>query len=167
MKDQVKEAVAKLHAEGKGTKEISDILNMSSSLVSYYKRRLGIKRKHAQEKPTSKRKLRLASTGLSPAELTAAGLKFSRKKENSSRTNHEFTVTFDDIKWNTVCPILGIPLDYLCEGRTEGSVSFDRTDSSKGYVPGNVQIISWRANRIKNDGVLAEFEKIVTYLKNL
>jgi hypothetical protein len=35
--------------------------------------------------------------------------------------------------------------------RRDDSPSLDRIDSSLGYIPGNVRIISWLANRIKNN----------------
>lgn len=66
-----------------------------------------------------------------------------------------------------VCPVLGIPLVYGNEGvRKDNSASIDRLDSSKGYVPGNVHVVCWRANRIKNDSTIEELELIVSYLKN-
>lgn len=65
----------------------------------------------------------------------------------------------------THCPVLGIPLVYGEKGiRTDNSASLDRTDCSKGYEVGNVKVISWRANRIKNNGTLEDFKKLVDYL---
>lgn len=89
--------------------------------------------------------------------------KFRNKKAKSY--NHEFTIDFGDLEFPTHCPILGIELDYLCEdGRQENSPSFDRIDSTKGYIKGNVAIVSWRANRIKNNGTVEEHKKIVDYM---
>ena len=68
----------------------------------------------------------------------------------------------------TRCPILGIRIDYErkpIRGAHEDAPSLDRTDSETGYVPGNVRVISSRANRIKNDGTLAEHEAIVAYME--
>ena len=59
------------------------------------------------------------------------------------------------------CPVLGI--DIVWENRTkriEASPSIERIDSSKGYEPGNVALISWRANRIKKDASLQELEAV-------
>lgn len=65
------------------------------------------------------------------------------------------------------CPILGVPLAWSCVrgndhgGALPNSPSLDRIDPSKGYVKGNVWIISHRANSIKNDASHEEL-KLVT-----
>lgn len=92
---------------------------------------------------------------------------FTRKKQNVKQTGWTWDITMSDIQWNTVCPILGLELDWFAESRQENSPSFDRIDSNKGYVTGNVQVISWRANRIKNDGTKEEHYKIYEYLTKI
>ena len=64
------------------------------------------------------------------------------------------------------CPILGMPLEWSSQrgnGRVAlpNSPSLDRIDPSKGYVKGNVWIISSKANRIKSDASHEEL-KLVT-----
>lgn len=93
--------------------------------------------------------------------------KYRAKKANSKRKGWEFSVPFSEITFPTHCPILGIELDYLTEGIQENSVSFDRIDTSKGYVSGNVVVVSWRANRIKNDGSWEEHQKIADFYKKM
>ena len=90
--------------------------------------------------------------------------KFRNKKNSSSGKGWEWTVEFGDLTWPTHCPILGLELDFFAEMRQENSPSFDRIDPTKGYIKGNVQIMSWRANRIKNDGSALEHRKIAKYL---
>ena len=93
--------------------------------------------------------------------------KYRGKKANAKRLGIEFSVPFSAIDFPTHCPILGIELDYFAEGRQENSVSFDRLDFSKGYVEGNVVVLSWRANRIKNDGTEKEHRLIADYLARI
>jgi hypothetical protein len=63
------------------------------------------------------------------------------------------------------CPILGNKLVYGEENvRTDNSASIDRIDSDKPYVLGNIQVICWRANRIKNDSTVEELGKIYKYM---
>lgn len=68
-----------------------------------------------------------------------------------------------------VCPILGLELNYLGTGEysADNSPSLDQIIPGKGYTKDNIQIISWRANRIKNDGTPEELIKIGEYLLNL
>ena len=91
--------------------------------------------------------------------------RFRNKKKNANRQGIEFSINFGEITFPTHCPILGIELDYFSiDGRKENTPSFDRKDPSKGYVKGNVFIISWRANRIKNDGTADEHRQISDWM---
>lgn len=78
-----------------------------------------------------------------------------------------FTITIDDIVIPNFCPILGIELKKG-EGKShDNSPSLDRIIPSLGYVPGNIQVISYRANRIKNDATLDELRKLVAHLEQV
>lgn len=78
-----------------------------------------------------------------------------RARDNGIDFNLEFNEIINNIP--EYCPILGIPLFWSNEnGQTENSPSFDRVNPQKGYTKDNVQIISWRANRIKNNATLQE-----------
>ena len=92
--------------------------------------------------------------------------KYRAKKANAIRSGVEFSVSFGELEFPTHCPVLGIELDYFADGRAENAVTFDRLDSSKGYVSGNVAIISWRANRIKNNGTAEEHQKIADFMRS-
>lgn len=91
--------------------------------------------------------------------------KFRRKK--ASNYKHEWNIEFNDLSFPTHCPILGIELNYSASYRSDDSPSFDRIDSSKGYVKGNVVIMSWRANRIKNDGTAEEHQLIANFIRKV
>lgn len=93
--------------------------------------------------------------------------KFRTKKVNALRTGYTWEIEFGDLEWPTHCPILGIEIDYFSPFRVENSPSFDRINSSKGYEKGNVHILSWRANRIKNDGSAEEHRMIADYLDQI
>ena len=68
------------------------------------------------------------------------------------------------------CPVLGTTLNYEGTGqgpgytRTENSPSLDQIKPGEGYYLDNIAIISWRANRIKNDGTANEHQLIANYI---
>lgn len=94
----------------------------------------------------------------------AQRIKFRGKKANALHTGYTWEIKFGDLVWPSHCPILGLELDYFAEVAQENSPSFDRIDSNLGYVAGNVEIVSWRANRIKNNGTAEEHRRIADYL---
>jgi hypothetical protein len=88
------------------------------------------------------------------------------RSKNSNKSSARKTLTVEDYKKLVVthCPLLGIELTYInCTGnRTpQNYATLDRIDSTKGYVAGNIQIISFRANTIKGDATLEELKTIV------
>ncbi len=78
----------------------------------------------------------------------------------------EFSLTLDGLPRPTHCPVFGIELVYQATGRrVNNSASLDRINSASGYTPGNVWVISWRANQIKNDATLDELRLLVAALE--
>jgi len=83
----------------------------------------------------------------------------------------ECNLTIDDIVVPEYCPVLGIKLEATVgKGRRnlnelDHSPSLDRIDNGKGYVKGNVMVISFRANNIKKDANLQELKALVRYLE--
>ena len=90
---------------------------------------------------------------------------FRRKRQNAKSTKWGWDLTFNDIEWITVCPILGIDIDWFADSHAPNSPSYDRTNPKLGYIKGNVRLMSLRANRIKNDGTADEHIKIAEYMK--
>lgn len=75
---------------------------------------------------------------------------WTQARIRANRKGLPFTIAVEDIQIPPTCPILGIELKSG-GGRTGHSPSLDRLNSSKGYTPDNIWVISDRANRIKND----------------
>lgn len=61
---------------------------------------------------------------------------------------------------DNLCPILMVP---LVRG-TRYTPTVDRIDPSKGYIRGNIQVISWLANRMKSD---ATKEELIAFAKGI
>lgn len=80
-----------------------------------------------------------------------------------------FGITAADIPMPTHCPLLGIELKYTGSSghRPPNTATLDRIVCAKGYVKGNVAVISHRANRIKSDASFAELEMLVSNLRGL
>ena len=101
--------------------------------------------------------------------INEASAMWSRAKYRAAHKGREFTITKEDIVIPERCPLLGIPL--VChrgKGSQQGnSPSLDRKDPTKGYIKGNVWVISNRANTLKNDATLTELKTLVENLENL
>jgi hypothetical protein len=76
----------------------------------------------------------------------------------------DFNLTLDDIIVPETCPLLEIPLSRGLEHLHDFSPTMDRIDPTRGYVRGNVMVISHRANRIKNNATLVELQTLTTNL---
>jgi hypothetical protein len=73
-------------------------------------------------------------------------------RKRAANKGLEFTIDVEDIVLPTVCPYLGIELKVNTgKGFQPDSYSLDRIDSSKGYVKGNIGVISNMANSMKRD----------------
>lgn len=83
-------------------------------------------------------------------------------KMRARRDGLLFTLNVNDIVIPKCCPVLGIKIQKV-KGSLDSSPSLDRWRNDLGYTPENVAVISYRANRIKNDATLLELRAIVRY----
>ena len=90
---------------------------------------------------------------------------YSDAKKRAKAKNIEFSIVIEDIIIPEYCPVLGIPLYVAGRKRTDNSPSLDRIDNTRGYSKDNICVISFRANALKNDGSIEEFEAIINYMK--
>lgn len=93
--------------------------------------------------------------------------KLHNSRKQAKQRGLEFNITFFDFpELPTHCPVLGMKLDYF-GGDGSNNASIDRIDSNKGYVPGNVHIISWRANMLKSNATVDELRQVYEYFVSL
>ena len=83
-------------------------------------------------------------------------------KNRAKKRGLEFDLTTSDFEVPTHCPVFGIELKVSDGRATDNSPSLDRIDSSRGYVRGNVQVISKLANTMKNN---ASQEQLIAFAK--
>lgn len=77
-----------------------------------------------------------------------------------------FDITETDIIVGEICPVLGIRFKRGVGGKPcETSPTLDRIDNKKGYVSGNVVVISYLANRIKSSADATQIGRVATWLK--
>lgn len=69
-------------------------------------------------------------------------------KKRAKKKGIEFSLIREDIIFPEVCPIFKVPFNF--NPKTEKEIyygpSIDRIDCLKGYVPGNIRVISYLAN---------------------
>jgi hypothetical protein len=90
----------------------------------------------------------------------------NRSKSRAKRKGFEHNITLEDIQIPDKCPLLGIQLSKGSVSVQESSPTLDRIDSSKGYIKGNVWVISYKANTIKSNATPEELLTIATRLTN-
>ena len=80
---------------------------------------------------------------------------FRVAKDRAKKRGVEFSISVEDVVVPPVCPVLD--MDLVCgfgtanrSGGNWNSPSLDRIDNTKGYVKGNVQVISHLANSMKS-----------------
>ena len=71
--------------------------------------------------------------------------------------------SWEAIEYSKVCPVLGIELDWGMNGIQPNSPSLDRIDPTKGYIPGNVMIMSTLANRMKQNATPEQLKQFCRY----
>lgn len=74
----------------------------------------------------------------------------ARARRRAGARGLDFNIGLEDVIVPQVCPLLGIPINSYAEHQ-DYSPSLDRIDSSRGYVKGNVHVVSFRANRVKSN----------------
>lgn len=119
------------------------------------------RREHLPQYAAYQRAARLRS----PRENLVALARYRSKKKGIL-----CTIAVADIEWVTHCPITGIELDYInTEPGERQNVSrdafptLDRKNPAIGYVPGNVFVLSHKANRMKQDASADILARLAQY----
>ena len=100
-------------------------------------------------------------------KVDAARLLYKNIKSRCKRMGREFSIELEDITIPEKCPVFGFDLKREDKQTWMCAPSVDRVDNSKGYIKGNVTVVSRRANIIKRDATLEELEQLFNYYKTL
>jgi len=85
-------------------------------------------------------------------------------EKRAKQLNLEFNLTPEDIFIPEICPILECPLKFGTKNNYDYSPSLDRIDNTRGYIKGNVRVISKKANTMKSNATL---EELVKFSRNI
>jgi hypothetical protein len=88
-------------------------------------------------------------------------------KDRAAKSGISFSIEVSDIVIPELCPLLQIPLTKGSMSRNDPNApSLDRVDNSKGYIPGNVKVISYKANFMKSNATKEELETFYSNIFN-
>ncbi len=95
----------------------------------------------------------------------------NRARKRAAKLGLAYDLDVDDLlPLPEICPVFGVALDYSTGTKGRGpranSPALDRFDNTRGYVKGNVWIISNRANTLKSNAPLEELEMLVRLLRS-
>ncbi len=76
-------------------------------------------------------------------------------------------IDVSDIVIPATCPVLGIPIERGQSRLSKTSPTLDRVDTTKGYVKGNVRVISNKANMCKSDMTPEQIRSLYWYVFGL
>lgn len=89
-----------------------------------------------------------------------------RAKGRAKERGVDFDLVLEDVVIPNLCPVLGIELK-MHQGRSGGnpnSPALDRIDNSKGYVRGNVMVMSHLANMMKSSATNGQLVKFAEWV---
>jgi hypothetical protein len=92
----------------------------------------------------------------------------SRAKSRAKAEGLPFDITTDDFEIPEFCPVFpDLRLEFSSgSSRPDNTPSLDKVIPERGYVRGNVRVVSMRANRLKSDATLEELKAILAYIEN-
>lgn len=92
-------------------------------------------------------------------------------KRRAKTQGEDFRITVEDIiaVWpeDDRCPALGLAMSPGEKDHHDASPSLDRMNNAWGYLPGNIAVISYAANRTKGKMRAQELERIAAWMRSV
>lgn len=134
------------------------------------------RRKTASSVHNKERWLRTRNDPAAHAAYNAAAAQYGREdrrkrpevamwrsaKARARALGYPFSITPADIVIPTHCPVFGTLL-VVGGGNIDDAPALDRIENDGGYTPGNVVVVSHRANRMKGDATVQELIRLAAF----
>ena len=93
-------------------------------------------------------------------------LGWPHRSTNTTRSSHNSCLSSFSRQHQRCRRQRGIPLIRGEKRWSDDSPTIDRIDNTRGYVKGNISIISFRANKLKGDATIQEMYDILKYMES-
>lgn len=93
---------------------------------------------------------------------------YQAAKQRAKRDSLAFDIKLQDIVIPEFCPVfpeIRLQSHKRSKGPKDSSPSLDKLIPEQGYTKGNVNVISWKANRIKHRATWQELQKVADWTK--
>ena len=126
-------------------------------------------KRYKDAKPSKYGKKPSAKRTNAPYQNTLEHFILNSAKGRAKKRQIEFKLSIEDVVVPDICPILGIPIRKQWGGIKQTNLersnqpSLDRIDSNKGYIKGNVVVISYRANILKGGYSSKEHRRVAQF----
>ena len=91
---------------------------------------------------------------------------YNSAKRRAKAKNIPFNIDIDDIVIPKKCPVFGFDFEIGTKNKQK-SPSLDRIIPEKGYVKGNIIVVSLKANTMKSNATLEEIKALYDFYKNI
>lgn len=128
---------------------------------SYKAYKVKMKQKYADDKDYRKK---MKAKAAKFREDNNERVLLSQARVRAIKGNLKFDIELSDILIPEICPILNLKLKRGIGIKSKYSPSIDRIDNSKGYIKGNICVVSYLANHMKAN---ASKEELLNFAKNI
>ena len=93
------------------------------------------------------------------------GVMLDRAKQRAKKLGIAYALSREDITIPDKCPVFDVPIERAWGGKAKpNSPSLDRIHPEEGYVSGNVQVISYKANVMKSNASTDDLLKFANWV---
>lgn len=118
----------------------------------------------AMKKYARNKELAHSPKKLKVREMISSARKRAKRDNVPIDIDHDYVMNLA----TDICPALGIPISYTNSGHLkDNSATLDKFDAERGYVKGNVNIISRLANIIKTSATANQVRHVADWMETI